>query len=386
MTSAMEWRHVGTNDNPADIISRGLMPNELQYATLWWSGPEFLRDGEATWPGEYQEPDKVSETVNVCAEERSETFTIFENVSSYRKMVRVMVWINRFIGILKKKTDVPKTSYMSGAEKTIAIRQLVKLVQGNAYPELISRLKQGKLIDARHRLITLSPFVDDQGVLRVGGRLRNKSCNFDMKHQYILPPYHKLTETVIREYHRENMHSGNQLTLSMIRETFWIERGKSAVKRFNCLRCYRHKPKQLQQYMGDLPADRVELIYPFYNTGVDFCGPVYLKPTIRSTTRLKSYICVFVCQATKAIHLELVGSLTSVAFIAALQRFVSRRGKCAKLISDNAINFVGANNNLKELHELFNSQPFLKNLNDFIEEKTIQWIYIPPRAPSFGGL
>ncbi|XP_062704329.1 uncharacterized protein LOC109403153 [Aedes albopictus] len=386
LTSTMEWRHVGTNDNPADIISRGLMPNELQNAKLWWNGPEFLQAEEPTWPTGYQEPEEVQETVSVCAEQPAETFPIFENISSYRRMVRVMVWLQRFISILKKEVDVPKTSFMSLNEKTSAVQQLVKLVQREAYPDLVRQLQQGKMIDTKHKLISLSPFIDDQGVLRVGGRLRNKTCNFDMKHQYILPPYHKFTEAIIREYHRENMHSGNQLTLSMIREKFWIERGKSAVKRFSCLRCFRQKPKPLQQYMGELPTDRVELVYPFYNTGVDFCGPVYLKPAIRSTTRVKSYICVFVCQATKAIHLELVGSLTSVAFIGALQRFVSRRGKCAKLISDNATNFVGANNDLKELHELFNSQPFLRKLQDFTEEKAIQWIYIPPRAPSFGGL
>lgn len=138
--------------------------------------------------------------------------------------------------------------------------------------------------------------------------------------------------------------------------------------------------------MGELPTDRVERVYPFYNTGVDFCGTLYLKATIRSTTRAKFYIFVFVCQATKAIQLELIGSLTSVAFIGALQRFVSRWGKCAKLISDNATNFVGANNELQQLHELFNSQPFLKNLKDLTENNAIEWTYIPLRAPSFEGL
>ncbi|XP_062713935.1 uncharacterized protein LOC134290757 [Aedes albopictus] len=214
-------------------------------------------------------------------------------------------------------------------------------------------------------------FIDDQSVLQVGGRLRNKTCNVDIKQQYILPPYNKFTEAIIREYRRENMHSENQLTLSMVRKKIWIERDKSAVKRFSCLRCFRQKPKPLHQYMGDLPTDRVELVYPFYNTDVDFCEPVYLKPAIRSTIRVKSYIWVFVCQATKAIHLQLVGFLTSVAFIGALQRVVPRRRKSAKPISDNATNFVGANNDLKEFHELFNSQLFLRKLPDFTEEKAI---------------
>lgn len=284
----MKWRHVGTNDNPADIVSRGIMPKEFRETTLWWEGPKFLYRPEETWPVGHREPDEIPEikvVVNVSAEQPEETCVIFKNCSSYRRMIRVMVWVQRFIAMLKKQQNVAKTEAMSESEKTAALHQLVKLVQEEAYPDLVAHLKEGRGVSPSHKLVNLSPFMDEHGILSVGGRLRNKDCQFDMKHQYIIPPYHKFTEAIVREYHRENLHSGNQLTLAMIRETFWIERGKSAVKRFSCLRCFRYNPTPTQQSpIYDLPQERVELVYPFYHTGVDFCGPVYLKPAIRSTS------------------------------------------------------------------------------------------------------
>ncbi|XP_055542828.1 uncharacterized protein LOC129728416 [Wyeomyia smithii] len=370
-TTSTNWRHVGTSDNPANIISRGLMPKELAEAELWWRGPKYLKGPESTW--RQREREEIPETqlmVNVGAEQKEvqQVFPIFKNCSSYRRMVRVMVWVQRFIRIARREPNVSRAETMSSIEKATALQQLVKLVQREAYPELFRHFEQGRQLNVPHQLITLSPTFDANGVLRVGGRLRNKTCPFDMKHQYILPPYHKFSEAIIREYHRENLHSGNQLTLAATRETFWIVCGKSAVKRFSCLRCFRYKPKLLQQYMGDLPTERVELVYPFYNTGVDFCGPVYLKPAIRLTSRVKAYICVPSNQGDTS------------------GRFVSRRGKCAKLFSDNATNFVGGNHDLRELYDQFRAQPFLPKLASFSEDKAIQWVYIPPRAPSFGGL
>lgn len=62
---------------------------------------------------------------------------------------------------------------------------------------------------------------------------------------------------------------------------------------------------------------------------------------------VKSYICVFICFVTKDVHLELVGNLSTNAFLGVLRRFKSRREMCSILYSDNSINFFGANCQLK---------------------------------------
>jgi hypothetical protein len=76
-----------------------------------------------------------------------------------------------------------------------------------------------------------------------------------------------------------------------------------------------------------LPLARVTVVRPFLNAGIDYVGPFEIKSgNIRSKTTTKCYIALFICMATKAVHLELVSNLTSEAFIAALKCFIARRG------------------------------------------------------------
>lgn len=104
--------------------------------------------------------------------------------------------------------------------------------------------------------------------------------------------------------------------------------------------------------MADLPADRVTVARPFQKVGIDFGGPYLIKfSQLRKAPVSKCYISIFVCMVTKAVHIELVSSLTTEAFIATLKRFISRRGNPSIIYSDNATNFQGANNYLKvEIH------------------------------------
>lgn len=92
----------------------------------------------------------------------------------------------------------------------------------------------------------------------------------------------------------------------------------------------------MQPVMGQLPRTRTQLEFPFYNCSVDYAGRILIADRKGRGTRLiKSYICVFVCLAVKAVHLELVTDLTKDAYLAALKRFVARRGKPYSILSDN---------------------------------------------------
>ncbi|XP_046966236.1 uncharacterized protein LOC124534414 [Vanessa cardui] len=139
--------------------------------------------------------------------------------------------------------------------------------------------------------------------------------------------------------------------------------------------------------MGNLPKERVTQQRPFSISGVDFAGPVLLKLfSGRGSNRVqKSYIAVFVCTAVKAVHLELVTSLTSGSFIAAFRRFTSRRGHCKKLISDCGTNFIGASKELKKMFEqsMINLSPEIAEL---LAKDSTEWKFNPPGAPHMGGL
>lgn len=155
-----------------------------------------------------------------------------------------------------------------------------------------------------------------------------------------------------------------------------------------CIACFRTKPSTYQPILGDLPAPRIEVTnHAFLTCGVDFAGPILIKSSLRrNASTSKCYICVFVCFFSKAVHIELVGDLTTNSFLAALRRFWSRRGIGNVIYSDNGTNFVGANRQLKELRELFTSETHKKMICQSAAEVGVEWKFIPPRSPHFGGL
>ena len=139
--------------------------------------------------------------------------------------------------------------------------------------------------------------------------------------------------------------------------------------------------------MGNLPKPRVTPSRAFSHTGVDLAGPFLVKDgKTRNRTYLKSYICLFVCFSTKAVHLELVGDLTKESLLNALKRFFSRRGYSSDIYSDNGTNLVGASNELKRMH--VNLCKLLENtsIQSYLLEKQVNWHFIPPRSPHMGGI
>ena len=192
---------------------------------------------------------------------------------------------------------------------------------------------------------------------------------------------------IIEAEHIRLLHAGCQSVFNSLRQKFWPLSGRKLVRKIirNCITCFRASPPgNLTNIMGDLPEDRVIQALPFHSTGVDFAGPFLVKEgTTRGRKIVKTYICLFVCMATKAVHIELASDLSTAAFLNCLRRFVSRRGRCAKIFSDNGTNFVGASNELKDIIQKINDEP---KIQSFLLEENISWNFIPPKAPHFGGL
>ncbi|XP_055622512.1 uncharacterized protein LOC129766082 [Toxorhynchites rutilus septentrionalis] len=192
---------------------------------------------------------------------------------------------------------------------------------------------------------------------------------------------------LLRYYHTKLMHAGPQLLLSTVRLRYWPLGGRNVAREIchQCIRCYRTKPAAIQQFMAELPSVRVAPTRPFLTTGVDYFGPIYVRAGYRKAT-VKAYAAVFVCFSTKATHLELVTDLSTARFIQALRRFISRRGKCANIHSDNGTNFVGAKNQMKELLTKLRTKEHHDMVAKECTDNGMQWHFIPPGAPHFGGL
>ncbi|XP_063989942.1 uncharacterized protein LOC135169137 [Diachasmimorpha longicaudata] len=218
-----------------------------------------------------------------------------------------------------------------------------------------------------------NPILDSSGVIRVGVRLSRSELAYEQNYPILLPKKHHVTEIIVRHAHQEHAHAAVSATLYALRQRFWIMGGRSYIRQllFKCIPCIRAKPPGIDYVMGDLPEARVTKARPFLDVGVDYCGPFMVKE--------KKYL-------TKSVHLELVSDMTTAGFMAALRRFIARRGRCQLIQSDNGTNFVGANNEMTELITTLRSEAHNKKVNKFQNEKGIKWRFIPPASPHFGGV
>lgn len=355
LTRLESWRHVLSIDNPADILSRGVHPRGLIENALWWHGPPFLRLDEGDWPSseflkirENLPEEKVVITMIVTSDSSivDELLTRYSNVN---KICRILAYCFRF-----KKAHRPtvSTTFISAKEMSDSLHAMCRIVQGTSFFDEYKVLSKGAPLNTSSRLLSLSPFMDKTGLLRVGGRLDNSDLNNDVRHPILLPHNHELTRRLILYEHVRNLHAGAQSTMTAVRQRFWPLSLRSVTRKVirNCVICFKAKPVQSEAKMAPLPSSRVTISRPFSRCGVDYAGPVILREGKRRNARNhKAYIAIFVCFVTKAAHIELVNNLTSEAFIAALRRFISRRGKPICICSDNGTTFVGASRELREL-------------------------------------
>lgn len=318
--------------------------------------------------------------------EESIISSILKRHSDLDKILRIVAYCFRFGGPRRLGA---REVFVSHQEMAEALHVIIRGVQREMFHEEYRLLSGGGVVGGSSGVSSLSPFLDGNGIIRVGGRLKNADMSYETRHPALLPRSHDLTKLIIRREHIRNLHSGLQATLHAVQQRFWPLAARSAVRGVvrGCMRCFRCRPAASQARMADLPGSRVTVSRPFSHAGVDYAGPILVKECRRRNARThKAYIAIFVCFATKAIHIEIVSDLTSEAFLAAFKRFISRRGRPICMYSDNGTTFVGANKQLKELRELIcdaQAQPALKEL---LRDNEISWSFIPPHAPHFGGL
>lgn len=372
------WRYISSSQNPADCASRGLFPSELLSQDVWFHGPSFLLDSNETWNTSCPQPicdtDIQDEEKKVACVAKTEVPNFLDylmsKLSSFNVLLRTLSYILRFIYNAKNPLQ-KRLDFLSTDELNTALITLVKRTQSLSFESELSASAFSKPLRKLHA------FLDSDGVLRVGGRLDYSNLPYAAKHPIILPRNSRLTTLIIEYYHKKHLHVGPRTLQFLISQKFWILSSKRAINSVisKCVTCWRVNPKPFQPPMGNLPLPRISQAKAFSHAGVDFAGPFsIIMSRYRGVRTCKAYVCLFVCFATKALHLELATDLSSETFLAALQRFVARRGRCSDLYSDCGTNFVGS---YKELKAIMKNSAFKEN---------IRWHFNPPSAPHFGGL
>ncbi|XP_075150882.1 uncharacterized protein LOC142224991 [Haematobia irritans] len=389
-----QWRHVSTHDNPADLATRGLSPLELKENDLWWQGPHWLKKEKSFWPTHVHVPETSLEMKQVKSfvARSAENEDILDRFSCLSKAIHVVGYILRFFAVARaasKSKNTFTSLRLSSGELTAARIRLMVLSQKMYFPHDYICLREKRPLEAKSSLLTLTPFLDKDSLIRANGRLGSTmSLTYNERHPIIISHHSRLARLYVDFIHKLTLHGGMRLMVATIRLECWVIKVKNLVRTHihNCKQCVLAKRNMQKQVMAALPPERTTISRPFCNTGVDFAGPYDIKAFSGRCNRItKGYICLFVCFATRANHLEAVSDMSTQAFLAALTRFVARRGCPNRMYSDNGRNFVGAakeiRNNFVKILSLVKSEAISR-----YGFQKLEWHFIPAAAPHMGGL
>ncbi|GFX79806.1 integrase catalytic domain-containing protein [Trichonephila clavipes] len=287
LTPNVHWNFASGLENPADCGTRGIPPTKLEKGNLWFNRPDWLRSSTFLI-GEFEDNPQLQEHMSAKAKRASKlimrnvvdtTFKaeFFQKFSSWNKLKRVVAYCLRFVNC-SLSTCKRRKSFLTTAELSEVEKGIVKFIQRDHFSMEVSYLSAGKQLSSTNRLIPLTPFYNDSGIIRVGGRLKNSILADSQKHPILLPKTDHVVNLIISDYHLK-FHAGPQLLQAALREKFWILSVRDAVRRVvrRCIPCFRNRPKFAEQIMGGLPESRVCPFSVFQRTGIDFAGPFLIR-------------------------------------------------------------------------------------------------------------
>ena len=389
LSKPTDWHFVVGKGNPADIPSRGMPLGEFTSCSLWFKGPSWLVKPLEEHPQDIPLSDKMpeealkemkkSKTVMLTSNQPSSPLSsmfLDEKEKPIYSNLNKLLRVTELVHLAKEKFKEKKNFHHLKkdvlpeytTEKTEEmLKHWIQEIQESTWPKEMEQLRQGKDVDKDSKLLRLDPQLNN-GVIETKGRLEKGAFE-----PLMILPQHPITELIILKEHQMNLCIGPEQTLASLRKKFWIIGSKRYVRSIinKCLVCKRFKAKPCEQKMGQLPEFRQRVSEPFEEVGLDAFGPIPIKDENSST----AHGLIFTCANMRAIHLELVRNLTTDEILAAVERFIARRGRPRTIHSDNATSFrkLGA--------ILIDHRRIQKEMN----KKGIDWKFIPPVSPWHGG-
>lgn len=380
-----DWHYVPTGMNVADL---GTKNNDyvLSSDSEWFLGPSFLHQSRSCWP---QQPeikiinDDILEKVQTVQENN-----IICNLpvpepsrfSSWLRLLRTTATVLLFIEKCRKSSIVVINEQIMNKAESL----LLRYSQAHSFQTEINSLILNKELKHDSRLRSLTPVIDENNLLRVGSRI-GKATEVDhfTKFPIILDGKDHIARLLVTHYHINAAHSSNEMVVNELRQKYWLIRLRPTVRFIarQCLICRFRKASPQPPRLGDLPESRLTHHHrPFTMCGVDLFGPLEV---VVGRQRVPRYGVLFTCLTVRAVHIEVVPSLTTDSMIMALRRMAARRGWPRMMFSDNGTNLRGADTELKKAYkEMVNNQQGLisETLN-----KGVEWQFIPPASPHMGG-
>lgn len=385
-----DWHYISTKLNPADEGTRSVQVKDLQNS-LWLNGPPVTHE---LWNND-QEPQLCGEEFDDDSEVKSCKMEVqpccnlgshrFEKFSTWSKLTQAILLIQKVVRwnlLHKRRNGEDKNPLTLRAAELL----IIHVIQHEAFLDEIIALKSGQTVLKTSPIYDLDPYLDDTGLLRIGGRLRRSNLTTQEKNPIIIPKKSHVATLLIDHFHKEVKHQGRLFTEGAIRSAgYWIIGCRRQVNSYlrRCVICKKLRGKQQQPKMADLAEVRLQPAPPFSFVGVDVFGPwgVVTRNTRGVKAQAKRWAVIFTCLVIRAVHIEVLEEMSSSSFVNALRRFVALRGEVRVICSDCGTNFVGA---VKEL----NASVIDVNdniLSNFMKKKGIQWKFNPPHASHMGG-
>lgn len=386
-----DWRWVPSAMNVADDATRDVDPPKFESTARWIFGPEWLID-ENDWPTEEiiqetTEEKRVAESVLLTSLIKPLDLSKF---STYNRVQRVVSWIMRWVNKVKHPScQKSSDSKKGGINRVLTARELAegekalcRWSQRESFADEMKRLENGECIKNTSKILNLTPYLDDDGLIKVNGRTDNAMVlPIFTRRPIILDKDHALTKLIVQHYHMTVKHLNEDTVICEIRRKFWINGLRQAVRqaKTTCMQCKMDQAKPVPQLMGQLPIDRLTPhVRAFTFTGLDYFGPINITVGRRTEKR---WVALFTCLTVRAVHVEIARDLSADQCILCIRNFINTRGVPSRIRSDNGTNLVGAKNELINAAVLFNDD----RVRSEAENRGIEWRFICPANPAEGG-
>ena len=382
-------QYIPTAENMADLVTRPMTAKKFQpiWEESWHIGPYWINLPPSKFPSGNLSglPSSISILPKNSADDSFTSFTIVtqqqdplidpRKFSSYDRFFKTVLFTFKAVYLLTRR---PCSLNILRA-KTFAY--IFKIMQKDCFPEELKLLEEDSPLKSSNKLITkYNLFLDNFGLIRVQLRLQNSPIISDAAKKPLLMGKHYITNLFIKKIHYSLCHMGVESTLQNLREQgYLLLKGRTLVRKciLACLICNKYNCRSGKSpYAPDLPLNRVRMQRPFSYVGIDFTGHFFIR---ENNVKTKVYILIFACCGSRAIHLELLRSMTTQDFILAFVRFINRYGVPEQVYSDNAKTFIAGSTLLEKI---FLSSHFKSNFSHL----NISFKTIPSYSSWYGAL
>ncbi|PIC33821.1 hypothetical protein B9Z55_013668 [Caenorhabditis nigoni] len=419
----VDLRHVRTDENPADIATRGEALTKLLTDPLWNDGGEMLKLEDVHWPPifneSFEDPTgfrEIAVKLGIIQEETEDqraeririnsiaTCTEYQSIVPYEKTDSSIVLISRMNRVCQAVQKLVQKRNARHPEKKIIFKGPTMTEYQKACEdqnEVTKREIVKKFIigdhyqDAKHRLgldipKKCKPIIEDGLLRRFETRFAsadNPRFTKDMRYPIVIIAKHPLARLLVMESHLKLNHQGIQDIVANVQRKYWIQDVTAVARRARgaCFTCQKlHAKPYSYPFTRNLPQSRTALVGPFIHVGLDYLGPLKYQLAGDPSKTGKVWVLLITCLVTRAVHLEIVTNNQTSGFINALRRFIGRRGTPKSILSDNATQFkLGYSIINADLKTLVNKSA---TLTSFMAQHEIEIKHITPLSPWQGGI